>query len=347
MGQTIMKRIFLLIFWVNLAAASHQVVNVYNWTGYMPSKVLKEFKSKTGIEVNFSTFASNDELFAKLAAKGGDSGYDIIVPSADFVSRMSKLGMLKTIDYKKIHGKENLNPSLLNKPFDPHNAHSLPYLWGITGVMINRQYYPTLKIRRWHDLWNKNLNNQVLMLDEMKEPFEIALRVLGHPANSQNPSEIKAAYKKLIELMPNIKLFNITAPQSIFANGDIGIGVVYNGDAFVAMQDNPNLDFIFPEDGAFIWIDNIAIPKNAPHLNNAYAFINFILQPKIAKEIAEFSGYSSPNLKAIQRLPKNIQDNRVLYPSKQVISKATFERDLGDANTLYEHYWFLLKLGAH
>ena len=185
------------------------------------------------------------------------------------------------------------------------------------------------------------------MLDEMKEPFEIALRVLGHPANSQNPSEIKAAYKKLIELMPNIKLFNITAPQSIFANGDIGIGVVYNGDAFVAMQDNPNLDFIFPEDGAFIWIDNIAIPKNAPHLNNAYAFINFILQPEIAKEIAGFSGYSSPNLKAIQRLPKNIQENRVLYPSKHVINKATFERDLGGANTLYEHYWFLLKLGAH
>ena len=337
-----MRRLALIILLINTAFASKQVVNIYNWTGYMPPQVIKEFRDKTGIIVNLSTFASNDELFAKLATEG--SGYDVIFPSANFVTRMSKLGMLEKIDNKKINGKDHLNPAFLNKPFDPNNTYSLPYLWGITGIIINKKIYPNLYINRWSDLWNKNLYNQILILNEMKEPFEIALRVLGLPTNSQNPKHIEAAYKKLLGLMPNIKLFNITAPQSILANEDVGIGVVYNGDAFVAMQKNPHLKFIFPEDGAFIWIDNVAIPKNAPHLNNAYKFINFILQPKIAKQIAEFSGYSSPNLKAIALLPKNIQTSNVLYPPKHIIDQASFENDLGAANALYEHYWFLLKL---
>ncbi len=338
--------ITLLLFISSFCFANDNVVNVYNWTGYMPPQVLEQFTEQTGIKVNFSTFASNDELFAKIATTNGDSGYDIIVPSANFVTRMKELGMLEKLDHHKIIGMNNLNPSLLNKAFDPNNQYSLPYLWGITGIVINRRYYPHLNLDYWRDLWDPKLKNQILMLDETKEPFEIALKVLGYPANTRNPQQIKAAYEKLLQLLPNIKLFNITAPQSIIANGDVGIGVIYNGDAFPITQDNPNLDFFFPKDGAFVWIDNLAIVKNAPHLANAYKFINFVLQPKIAAEIAEFSGYSSPNSAGIKLLPKAARTSKILYPGKDILDKASFEKDAGPANALYQHYWFLLKLNG-
>jgi spermidine/putrescine transport system substrate-binding protein len=329
---------------VGVAFANNAVVNVYNWTGYMPPAVLKQFTDETGIQVNFSTFASNDELFAKIASADNQSGYDIVVPSANFVTRMRNLGMLEKIDHSKIQGLSHLNPDLMNQSFDPDNQYSIPYLWGITGIMVNRSYYPDLKLNSWNDLWNPILKDQILMLDQMSEPFEIAVKVLGFPPNTQNPEQIQKAYEKLVDLMPNIKLFNITAPQSILGNGDATIGVIFNGDAYKASQLNPNLQFIYPKEGAFIWIDNMTIPKNAPHLANAYKFINFMLRPTIAKEITEYSGFSSPNLDAIALLPKAVQDNTILYPPKVTLEKASFEEDLGQANTIYEYYWFLLKL---
>ena len=146
--------------------------------------------------------------------------------------------------------------------------------------------------------------------------------------------------------MPNIKLFSITGPQAIFTNGDVGIGVIYNEDAYLAMQDNLNLVFIYPNDGGFVWTDCMVISKNAPHLDNAYRLINFLLCPDIAAEVAEDAGYSSPNTAALQYMPKAIRENPVLYPSKKILKKASFERDLGDAKEIYTHYWQLLKLTA-
>ena len=336
----------LLILFCSHSIAAEKILNVYNWTGYMPPQVLKEFTAKTGIEVNASSFDGNETLFAKLANSNNHSGYDIVVPSSDYVTRMRDLGMLQKIDHSRLTHLANISPSLLNKPFDPHNQYSLPYLWGITGIVINRIYFPHLQIHTWSDLWLPTLKNQVLMLDSATEPFEIALKVLGYSPNSENPQQIKAAYEKLITLLPNIKVFNITAPQSILGNGDVSIGVVYNGDAFPMLQLNKHLDFIFPKDGAFAWIDNMVIPKNAPHLNNAYQFINFVMQPKIAAQISNYAGYSSPNQAAIKLLPKAMRDSKILYPSKAILDKATFEKDKGEADGLYQHYWFLLKLNA-
>lgn len=326
--------------------ANNNVVNIFNWSGYMPNKVINEFTQQTGIKVNTSTFGSNEELFAKLAASGNNSGYDIVVPSANYVTRMQDLGMLQKIDHSKLTNLKNINPSLLNQAFDKHNQYSLPYLWGITAILINRQFLPHIKIERWQDLWKPELKNQLLMLDGATEPFEIAMRTLGYQPNNQNPQYIKAAYQMLIKLLPNIKLFNITAPSTIMANNNANIAVVYNGDAWQAIKANPHLHFIYPKDGAFVWIDNITIPKNAPHLANAYKFINFVMRPKIAAQISEYSGYSSPNIAALKYLPKATRESQVLYPSKRILDKASFEKDTGKAYGLYQHYWFLLKLKA-
>ena len=329
-----------------IAMANDNIVNFYNWAGYIPNSVLQEFTHETGIKVNFSVFDSNNELFTKLAASNNHSGYDVIVPSSNYVDRMRRQGILERINKSRLSHFKNLNKQLLNKPYDPNNHYSIPYFWGITGIMINRRYYPHLKISRWRDLWSPKLKNPLLMINKIKEPFEIALTVLHLPSNSRDPRKIKQAYQKLLQLLPNIKLFNITAPQAIFTNGDVGIGVIYNGDAYLAMQDNANLRFIYPKDCGFAWMDCMAIPKNAPHLENAYRLINFLLRPDIAAQIAIGAGYSSPNAAALKYLPKLMRESPVLYPNASILRKAHFERDVGPAISIYSYYWQLLKLAS-
>ncbi len=321
------------------------VVNVYNWSGYIPEKVLQLFTKQTGITVNYSTFDSNQELYAKLKASP-NAGYDVIVPSANFVTKMRDQHMLQPLDKSKIPNLKNLNPWLMNRSFDPHNRYSIPYLWGTTAIIINTKYYPHVDITSWQQLWNKKFRDQLLLLNSAREVFAVALKSLGYSLNDTNPQHLRQAYQKLIKLLPNIKLFNGEASQTIFMDEDAMIGIILNGDAYLAQQQNPNLRYIFPREGVNIWIDNIAIPKNAPHLKNAYRFINFLLQPKIAKMIALDMHYSSPNLAAIRLMPKNIRDNHILYPTKAELKHSEFQRDVGAANHLYQHYWALLKING-
>ncbi len=186
-----------------------------------------------------------------------------------------------------------------------------------------------------------------MMLDDMREVFSIALITLGYSINDTNPEHLKQVYLKLKQLMPNIKMFNSDAVQNILIDEDAYIGMEWNGETYIARQENPNLVYIYPQDGFPIWIDSLAIVKNAPHLNNAYKFINFLIRPDIAKKIALYSGYSSPNLAAVKMLPKNMQNNPVINPYQKTLQKGQLQLDLGAAaNKLYIKYWELLKIGG-
>jgi spermidine/putrescine transport system substrate-binding protein len=326
--------------------AADKVVNVYNYTGYIPDNVLAQFTKETGITVNYSTFASDEELYAKLAASAGHSGYDVVVVSTDYLSRMIRNNLLTSLDKKKISNFKNLSPEFVNQEFDPHNSFSAPYLWGSTGFVVNRKYFPDLKFEHWSQLWDPMFKDKLLIIDEMRTAFDVGLKVSNYSVNTQDPMQIKQAYENLVTLMPNIKLFNITGPQSIYANEDATVGLGFNGDIYLAMQRNSNIDFIYPEDGVFLWVDSMAIPSKPPHLENAYKFINFILRADIGEQVAENIGYSSPNAAAIKLLPAEIRNNKILYPSQEELSKSSFETDIGAANEIYQNYWQMLKLGG-
>ena len=326
--------------------ANDKIVNVYNYTGYIPDNVLSQFTKETGIKVNYSTFASDEELYAKLAASTNHSGYDVVVASTDYLSRMIHNQILHPLDKTKIPNFKNLSPQFINQEFDPQNNFSAPYLWGSAGLVVNRKYYPNLKLNHWAQLWDPQFKDQLLMIDEMRTTFDVGLKVLNYSVNTQDPEQIKQAYEKLIYLMPNIKLFNIAGPQSIYANEDATIGLGFNGDIYMAIQRNPNIEFIYPEDGVFLWLDSMVIPNNPPHLENAYKFMNFILRADIGEQIAENIGYSSPNAAAIKLLPAEIRNNPILYPSAEQIKKSSFEVDIGAANEVYQNYWQMLKLGG-
>jgi len=338
-------RALLLLLGALSLAKAQQVVNVYNWADYLPPKVIKLFEAQTGIHVNYATFDSNQDLFIKLKADP-QAGYDVVFPSSYYIQRMAKAGLLLKLDHSQLSGMQNLNPRLLNRSFDPANEYSLPYDWGSTSIIVNDKYYDPHSIKNWTDLWQKRFRGQLLLTNDERDVFAIGLRTMGYSINEQDPEKIRQAYLKMKALLPNVKLFNSAGTQPIYLDEDATVGVIDSGDAYNIMRINPHLHFIYPHDGVNLWVDCMAISANAPHKSNAYAFVNFLLQPKIAKMISLSLGYSTPNEKAVQQMPKEDRDNPILNPPAWIFKHAEFEGDVGKATHLYLRYWELLKLSA-
>ncbi len=337
--------ILVLFFSTITFAANKNELNIYNWSDYLPDDVLEQFQKETGIHVNYSTYDNNETMYAKLKANP-DVGYDVVVPSTYFIDRMSREQMLQKIDHSRLPGFKNLDPLFLNKSYDPNNTYSIPYLVGYTGIAYNDKFYAINSIQYWNDLWDKKYQDQLLLLDDVREIFSIALIVLGDSPDTTDPEKIRAAYQKLEALLPNVKLFNDEAVKAIYIDEDANIGMIWSGDAFGAQQENNHIHFVYPKDGFMISQDSIAIPANAPHAENVYKFINFVLRPDIAARIAAGTGYATPNLAARKFLPNNMRTSTIMYPDAKTLARGHFQMDIGDAADIYEKYLEKLKLNV-
>lgn len=341
-----MKHLFLAflgLFSFNVAAAEQLIV--YNWADYLPKEVLTRFTKETGIRVKYSTYDTNEVMYAKVKTLGG-GGYDIVVPSTYYIDRMRKEGLLAELDKSRLPNLANLDTKVLDQPYDPGNVYSVPYLWGSTGIAVRpdrKGHAPD--IRSWADLWRPDLKRQLLLIDDVREVFMMALRVLGYSGNTRNEAEIAAAYDKLKELMPNVKVFNAESPKDAYLSGEVRVGMIWNGEAFMAQKELRDLRFVMPAEGPSLWMDNLAIPKNAPNPVAAHRFIDFLLRPEIAKVIAEEIGYTSPNLAAIALLPDKVRNDRTAYPAPEDLARGEFQVDVGEALPIYEKYWQRLKAG--
>lgn len=325
--------------------AEHKVLNVYNWSDYLPAHLIKQFQKETGITVNYAEFDNNETLYAKIKyTKHGD--YDVIAPSSYMVERMRREGLLHLIDKKQLSNWHHLDPFFLNRDYDPHNNYSVPYLWSSTGIAINTLYHKPQDITKLADLWQAKYRNQLLLLNEWRDTFTSALLKQDDDINTINPDTIKQAYRTLIDLMPNVRVFNSSAVANMFIDEDITIGLAWGGDTFLANRENPHITFIYPEEGFQISLDCLAIPQNSQHLNEAHQFINFLLRPEIISQIPPLIGYATPNRTANQLLPEVLRHNPIISPNPQTLKRGKFQRDLGQANRIYERYWERLKIGA-
>lgn len=336
---------FLAALLATLANASG-VVNVFVWSSAIPDKVITQFEKETGIRVNFNIYESTEALLAKLKASQ-HSLYDVIEPSSYYIKRMQRAGMLEKLDKTRLPNIKHLDPYLMSRPHDPDDAYSLPYIWGVTGIVINTQYHSPEEVDRWEKLWDPAFYNQLAVIDDPREVFSVALTTLGYDINENDPKKIHAAFLHLKKLLPNIKLFSSDVWPSILADEDVTIGIAWNGDAVKARRENPHIEFVLPKEGALIWVDCLAIPSNAPNKDNAYTFINFLLRPDIAKEVALEEGYSLANLSARRLLPEDLQHDPIAYPSAEKLEKSFFQSDADDHMlALYSRYWTLLKLAS-
>ncbi len=323
--------------------ADKRVVNVYVWGGEIPKKAVQQFEKETGIHVNFSTYDSNETMYTKLKASK-TALYDVVLPSAYFVERMRNQGMLLQLDHQRLPNLKNLEKRFQCNDYDPDNQYSIPLIWGATGIFFNKNYVKKVP-GLWQDLWQNYWRRQLLLLDDPREVFAIALMSLGYNPNDSDPRHIKAAYLHLLRLVPNIKLFASESVQAIIIDSDANLGMAWNGDAYKAQKENKQIGFHLPESGFVIWVDCLAIPKGAPHPQEAYQFINYLLKAETGATIALSEGHAITNSKGKSLLPSSMRDNSTIYPSAESLKHGHFQRDLGEETLkLYSLYWQQLKL---
>ncbi|MFH8134161.1 spermidine/putrescine ABC transporter substrate-binding protein PotD [Pantoea osteomyelitidis] len=316
----------------------------YNWTEYVPPGLLEQFTKETGIKVIYSTYESNESMYAKLKT-WKDGAYDLVVPSTYFIAKMRNEGMLQKIDKSQLSNFKNLDPNLLDKPFDPKNDYSIPYIWGATAIGVNTDAIDAKSVTSWADFWKPEYKQSLLLTDDAREVFQVALRKLGYSGNTRDPKEINAAYEELRKLMPNVLAFNSDNPGNPFMEGEVNLGMIWNGSAYVARQAGTPLQVVWPKEGGIFWMDNLAIPANAKNKAGALKLINFLLRPDVAAKVAETIGYPTPNLAAKKLLPEAVANDPSLYPSAEVIKNGEWQNDVGDASVQYETLFQKLKAG--
>ncbi|MDP8101380.1 extracellular solute-binding protein [Phocoenobacter atlanticus] len=327
----------------NIVYAKNEVVHLYTWTEYVPEGLLDDFTKETGIKVELSTLESNETMYAKIKLQGKDGGYDVIAPSNYFVSKMAKEGMLQQLDHSKLPVIKDLNPDWLDKPYDRGNQYSLPQLLGAPGIAFNTETYQGRQFTSWADLWKPEFENSVQLLDDVREVFNIALLKIGADPNTTDPVVIEQAYEELLKLRPNILSFNSDNPANSFISGEIEVGQLWNGSVRIAKKEQAPLDMVFPKEGPVLWVDTLAIPKNAKNVEAAHKLINYLLSAKVAKELTLAIGYPTSNIKALTMLPKEITEDPAIYPSAEVLKTSHWQDDVGDAIEIYEKYYQELK----
>ncbi len=322
-------------------AAGGQVV-VYNWSEYIPQEVLDNFTKETGIKVVYSTFESNEAMYAKVKMLRGKS-YDVIVPSGYYVDIMRQANLLQKINHAKIPNLKYLDPKILDKEFDPDNHYSIPYMWGAVGLAYNTKYIPKGSLTKWMQLQNPEYKGRIIMTDDLRDAFGLALLAQGRSSNTKKEADIKLGYNFLAKLKPSIRVFDVTAIKQALITEEVWLGPIWNGDYLVAKEEKPELEFVFPQEGAILWVDNFVIPVGAKNVDNAHTFINYMLRPEVAAACVQEYKYSTPNLEAVELLPSDLRNNTVLIPGKKELQNAEFTTGVGNALKIYEKYWEQLK----
>lgn len=321
---------------------SNKVLYVYNWTEYIPTDVLKQFTDETGIEVSYSTYESNEELYSKLKLVGG-KGYDLIFPSSYYIGLLSQEHLLQKIDKNKVN-LDNVIPSLLGRAYDPKNEYAIPYVYGFTTIGINTNYINKDQITSWRDLWNPKYKNLTLLNDTL-DVFTMALLSRGVNPNTATDEQINTAFQDLKLLVPKVVQFNSDSPEVPYIEGQSHLGMIWTGSAFRAQQlAGPQFNVVYPKEGAILWIDNFAIPKYSANVEGAYKFINFILRPEIALEITKEMGFQTANSKVKALMPKDWQENPILFPSDEVYKKAIINNIPASKLSQYTKLWNQLRV---
>lgn len=318
-----------------------KVLNVFNWSEYLPQEVLDNFEQETGIKVNYTTFSSQEEMIAKIEA--GGANYDVIVPTNYSVEGLVARDMLQELDLSKIPHHKDIMPEYLGRDFDPENKYTLPYMAGSSSICVNTEKV-TREITSWNDIWDPAFANQIVLLDDSRDIIGMTLKSLGYSVNETDPAKLEEAKVKLKELVPRVKAFDSDSPKTLFISNEVVIGVTYNGESALAMQENPAIKYIYPKEGAILWMDNMAIPSNAQHPDNAHKFIDFVLSPEAGVKIALEFPYAVPSTEVFKLLPEELQNNTASYAPAEAIENGEYQKDLGEATVTFDEIWSEIKI---
>ena len=317
-------------------AQAEQTVHVYNWTDYIGETTLADFQKATGIKPVYDVFDSNETLEGKMLA--GHTGYDVVVPSNNFLSKQIKAGVFQKLDRSQLPNFSNLDPKLLKQldKVDPGNVYAVPYLWGTNGIGYNvekvKKALGVDHIDSWAMLFEpeniKKLSQcGVAFLDSPDEMFPAVLNYMGLDPNSTNPEDYKKAEAKLLAVRPYVTYFHSSKYISDLANGNICVAAGFSGDVFQASArakeagKGVEIAYSIPKEGGNLWFDMLAIPADAPNAKQAHAFINYLLDPEVISPISEYVGYANPNRKADAVMDQELRNDPAVYPPQEVIDR--------------------------
>lgn len=321
---------------------SAQVLNIYNVGDYMDEELIRKFEEETGITVVYETYDTNESMYQKL--KSGSTKYDLIFPSDYMVEKLIVEDLVSPIDYSNIPNYKYIMKKFRDSDYDPGNKYSVPYMWGTFGILYNTKMVDSEDVKSWDVLWNPKYKGEIQMLDSVRDTMGISLIRLGHSINTQDLSEIEAAKKELIKQLPLVQAYVNDDGKDRLVVGDAAMGIVYNGDALVLMEENPDLAYSIPEEGTNEWVDAMCIPKIAENKKEAEMFINFMLDPDNALQNVEYIEYSTPHEKAYEMLDDEMKNNPAAYPDKKILDKSEVFLNLpSNILKVYEDAWTEIK----
>jgi len=323
------------------AAAEDKVLNVYNWSDYIDPAVIEDFQKETGIEVRYDVFDSNEVLETKLLT--GNSGYDVVVPSAYFLERQVKAGVFRKLDKAQLPNLANLDPELLQRAagHDPGNEHGVVYMWGTTGIGFDaakvKAIMPDAPVDSWRLVFDpavaaKFKDCGISVLEDPTDMVGTVLLWLGKDPNSQSAADLQLAEEALLKVRPFIRMISSSQYIEALANGEICIAVGYSGDVLQARDraaeaGKPvDIRFSIPQEGALMWFDTLAVPADAKHPGNAHLFIDYLLRPEVAARNSDFVNYANANLKATELVNEELRNDPSIYPTAE--TKARLQPNL-------------------
>ncbi|NTJ41409.1 polyamine ABC transporter substrate-binding protein [Agrobacterium larrymoorei] len=318
------------------AFAQEKVVHVYNWSDYIDESVLADFTKETGIKVVYDVFDSNEVVETKLLA--GNSGYDVVVPTAPFLARQIQAGVFQKLDKSKLPNLKNMWPEVTERlaKYDPGNEYAVNYMWGTTGIGYNvakvKAALGDVKIDSW-DILFKPENAEKLkscginILDASDETFAIAMNYIGKNPDSKETADLEAGGDVYKAIRPSVKTFNSSAYIDELANGDSCISIGWSGDILQAKtraeeaKNGVEVNYVIPKEGTYMWFDNLAIPADAKNVDEAHAFINYLMKPDVIAKASDYVQYANGNLASQPLMDEAVSKNPAVYPDEATMKK--------------------------
>lgn len=318
------------------AAQEEKVLHVFNWSDYIAEDTVPNFEKQSGIKVTYDVFDSNDVLETRLLA--GNSGFDVVVPSASFLERQIKAGVFQKLDKSQLPNLKNMDPDIMNRVglHDPNNEYAIPYLWGTTGIGYNEDKIKKILGDAKPDSWNYIYDPKLVakfkdcglsLLDAPDEILKTVLAYMGRDPNSQKEEDLKAAEEKLMPIRPFVRKIHSSQYIDDLANGDLCIAVGWSGDILQARDraeeagQGVKIKFAIPKEGTIVWFDMLAIPADAKHPKNAHAFINYLMDPQVAANNSNTVNYANGNAQSLAMVNDEVKNDPGIYPTPEVKAK--------------------------
>lgn len=314
-----------------------RVLNFYNWSNFIAPDTIGNFEQEFGIQVNYEEFSSADVMYAKL--KIGVTGYDLVVAPDYMVRRMIRQNLLRPLAIPGL--SERLLPHLRQAPYDPGFQHSVPFLWGTTGVAYNREKVSGTP-DSWSLLWDEALRHRLTILDEKRDAIAAALFLLGEDPNSTDLRVLERAQEALLRQRPLVRRYTSDFTDDLIRE-ETWAALGWSGDVAQAQAANPKVEYFLPKEGTFLFVDSLCIPRSAPHPDAARLFIEYYLRPRVSADITNATGYANPVKEAMSLVRPELLDNPLGYPPAASLQRLTHQKDLGPHEADWDRLWERVK----